>query len=410
MVFFGIPLPAKNQAIRMANLNIALQNDAIKLLSAATIISQNIKDHPEVVQAKLENLVRTPLEKVNEIKTRNLDILKNTKTTPLLMELQAKLNAPKMGLKSPTKVNLTIDTEEKTPAISSGPSTPESEASTMSSLSGLSDIEQGYFNDMKNQFMSELNKISSAEMFDAFFNKWRSNALPFNDRLGKAVQIKIPYTNKTDPNKTIKYLQLEIGKTPARSNLDKSRELFLTDKKSFINNFSNELEKSYLSGEGLFKTKNSLSSKRSPNFGNLWLNEKLLKRNNLSIMRPYSNIYEISAKGISNLLKKMIIDIANTLEFDVKDYENLESDEKKIIERIIYKQKDMKNYNIQSLIGDDINKSRKRLEILFGEINSGNNSSLVFDEALELLKSLYKNGFLSHTKYNNLRRSIIDMR
>jgi len=416
MVFFGIPLPAKNQAIRMANLNIALQNDAIKLLSAATIISQNTKNHPEVVQAKLENLVRTPTNQRDYntplLTPKNVitpSIVTNKKLIDLA-ELQAKLNAPNKGLKSPAKVNLTIDTEEKTPAISSGPSTPESEASTMSGLSGLSDIEQGYFNDMKNQFMSELNKISSAEMFDAFFNKWRSNALPFNDRLGKAVQIKIPYTNKTDPNKTIKYLQLEIGKTPARSNLDKSRELFLTDKKSFINNFSNELEKSYLSGEGLFKTKNSLSSKRSPNFGNLWLNEKLLKRNNLSIMRPYSNIYEISAKGISNLLKKMIIDIANTLEFDVKDYENLESDEKKIIERIIYKQKDMKNYNIQSLIGDDINKSRKRLEILFGEINSGNNSSLVFDEALELLKSLYKNGFLSHTKYNNLRRSIIDMR
>ena len=67
----------------------------------------------------------------------------------------------------------------------------------------------------------------------------------------------------------------------------------------------------------------------------------------------------------------------------------------------------MKNYNIKNLIGDDINKSRKRLDILFGEINSGNNSSLVFSEALDLLKSLFQNGAIAHTKYNNLRRSIL---
>jgi hypothetical protein len=159
-------------------------------------------------------------------------------------------------------------------------------------------------------------------------------------------------------------------------------------------------------GMGLVKSKGSLASKRAPNFGNLWLNEKALKKNSLSIMRPYSNIYEITAKSISSLLKKMISDIANTLEFDIKDYENLEFDEKKIIERIINKQKDMKNYNIKTLIGDDINKSRKRLEILFGQINSGNNSTLIFEEALDLLKSLFQNGAISHTKYSLLKKNL----
>ncbi len=102
----------------------------------------------------------------------------------------------------------------------------------------------------------------------------------------------------------------------------------------------------------------------------------------------------------------MIIDIANTLEFDERDYHNLAVDEKKIIERIIKKQKNMANINTENLIDHDITKIKKRLQILIAEINAGNNSSILIKEALQLLKDLFKNGSIGHSKYHIIAKNI----
>lgn len=436
MVFFGYTLPAANNAIRMANLNIALKNDQIKLLNNINSINQNtimqnipvgnlIDLNAPVITKPLAKDYLNDLSSIsNTLKSKPTIAIKKP-GSPYMAEALAKIASPNRGLKTspktPAKVNLDLgreianDEEEKAPPVSSGENTPtllsrsssgSSETPTTSGLSGLSDIERDNFNDMKSQFINELNNINDEKLFDAFVNKWRTTALPFNDRMGKPVQIKLPYYNKSDKNKTdTKFVQLAIGQS-AKTNIDKSRDLFLNDKKTFIDNFSNQLENSFLSGQGLFKSSGSLASKRAPNFGNLWINEKSLKKNILSIMRPYSNTYELSVKNISSLLKKMIIDIANTLEFDIKDYQNLDSHEKKVIERIINKQKDMKNYNVKDLIGDDTVKMRKRLEILFGQLNSGNNSSIIKAEALDLVRGLFDNGAISAFKRNNLLKNI----
>jgi hypothetical protein len=419
MVFFGATLPAKNMAIRMNNLNIALKNDQIKLLNAVNIISQNVNNPPEIIQAKIEKLVgeptnmrdyNTPLLTPRNVITPSIV---NNKKLINLAELQAKLNSPNKGLKTPATVNLEIDEDvqgaESASRLSKAPPPVEvlpPVSVAPSDISNTSAENQEIFNNIKNDINFDLEKIDNEDNFNGFISKWLKRGLPLTDRFtAKPPGIMLPYrANK--PQTAIKFHELKPGNAipPAFKN---AWPLFQENKKEYINKVNQELVKSFMShGAGLFKTKSSLASKRAPNFGNLWLNEKSLKKNVLSIMRPYSNIYEITAKSISSLLKKMIIDIANTLEFDIKDYENLESSEKKIIERIINKQKQMKNYNIQTLIGDDINKSRKRLEILFGQINSGNDSSLVFAEAFDLLKSLFENGAISHTKMSLLKRNL----
>ena len=147
-------------------------------------------------------------------------------------------------------------------------------------------------------------------------------------------------------------------------------------------------------------------SQFSPNFGNLHLMERSLKRNQLTIYRPYSKIVVASKSSITPLLKKMVLDIQNTLEFDERDYQNLEADEKRVIERIIRGQKNMKNYNIQSLIDQDDLKMKKRLEILVGQINAGNNSTLIREEMKALLKRLYDNRAISLNKYRNSLKAI----
>ena len=102
----------------------------------------------------------------------------------------------------------------------------------------------------------------------------------------------------------------------------------------------------------------------------------------------------------------MILDIQNTLEFDTNDYNDLEADEKRVIERIIRLQRDMKDYNIKKLIDDDEVKIKKRLDILTAQVNAGNNSKLVRDEMKFLIKQLFKNNAISQVKYNNVIRSI----
>lgn len=146
--------------------------------------------------------------------------------------------------------------------------------------------------------------------------------------------------------------------------------------------------------------------RNAPNFGNLFLNEKELKRGNISISQPFSKTYVLHQKNISPLLKKMILDIANTLEFDVQDYHSLGGDEKRIIEKIIRAQRDMREYNISKLIDDDDHKMKKRLQILVGQINAGNDSHLVKEEIRQLLKNLFDNRAISLYKYRQSIKSL----
>ncbi len=164
---------------------------------------------------------------------------------------------------------------------------------------------------------------------------------------------------------------------------------------------TNLLPAAPLTASGLFENGSNLPSYRSyaPNFGNLYMAEKSLKKNNFIVYRPFTKDTVITKKNISPLLKKMILDIRDTLEFDKNDYNQLEGDEKRVIEKIIRSQKNMKEYNIEKLIDEDDKKIKKRLEILSGQVNAGNTSKYIKDEMLILLKQLYDNRAISYTKY-----------
>ena len=187
--------------------------------------------------------------------------------------------------------------------------------------------------------------------------------------------------------------------------VNKAWDLFESDKDKFISSFTRDVKQMY--GTGLKGgSVEPYYAKNIANFGNLYLSNKSLKKNTLTVYRPKSKLHLISQKNISPLLKKMILDIQNTLEFDTNDYNDLEADEKRVIERIIRLQRDMKDYNIKKLIDDDEVKIKKRLDILTAQVNAGNNSKLVRDEMKFLIKQLFKNNAISQVKYNNVIRSI----
>lgn len=251
--------------------------------------------------------------------------------------------------------------------------------------------------------MEELKKIKNKEDFEKF------NKELVGIKFGSLTSKKTGGTFYPiiDDFKKTKFSKLGSNTKPENltKKIDNAWELFRTSKQQYTEIFDREVKQLYGTGLKGGYIRPYYSDYRA-NFGNLYLSEKSLKKNNLTIYRPKSKLQVIAKKNISPLLKKMILDIQNTLEFDTDDYNNLEADEKRIIERIIRLEKEMKNYNIKKLIDDDEVKIKKRLEILTAQVNAGNNSALVREEMKHLVKQLLKNNAISQGKYKNLIKSI----
>lgn len=286
----------------------------------------------------------------------------------------------------------------------------ESEAPTELSGETLSEVEKE---------VDTIILVKNEEEFSKWFIK---NALLFNQNgSDKGFYTRIPFERNasagvggTNEFKVKSIRELLLKKNKNNTNIKKEySQIFEKAYKLFL---ENELvypkiiqNRNYKAGAGLIggslATGNYYNS-HAPNFGNLYITNKSLKKNNLTISRPYSKTQLLSKKNITPLLKKMIFDIANTLEFDKQDYHNLQKDEKIIIEKIIRLQKDMKDVNINKLLEDDDSKIKKRIEILIGEVNAGNVSSLIKKELKDLLKKLYDNKAISYNKYQQSLKSI----
>lgn len=307
------------------------------------------------------------------------------------------------------------------PSLSDIPLTPPmepSETPTTDTLWSRLTIDTGDYENAPNVVKEAKQYIEKFKSDIKTYDEFKKHIKQYRKRLNTGLQRKatkenwypLPISEKENLRTT----------TAQEKGLKQSWEYYKNNKSSFIERLDKRLENELLplirsppispitAGIGLSggKVKSPYYSSYSPNFGNLHLMENSLKKNQLTIYRPYSKITVASKSGISPLLKKMILDIQNTLEFDQRDYENLEGDEKRVIERIIRSQKDMKNYNIQSLIDQDDFKAKKRLEILVGQINAGNNSSLIRQEMRALLKKLFDNKAISPTKYRTSLNSI----
>tara|TARA_R110000868_G_scaffold411584_1_gene705699 strand:- start:4107 stop:5552 length:1446 start_codon:yes stop_codon:yes gene_type:complete len=275
------------------------------------------------------------------------------------------------------------------------------ESTTSTQLTGLS-LEEA------ESKIAELAKINNKTNFLEWF---LSNVNTFNQGSSRANYTKMPFgfnKNKTIKTKSMKGFNLDdpIKRDENKKIIDQAYEMFSRNKSDYA---SRTQGANYIAGNGLMGgrlVQGRYYNSYAPNFGNLFVNQKSLKKNNLTVSRPYSKSQLLSKKNITPLLKKMIFDIGNTLEFDKQDYHNLQKDEKIIIEKIIRLQKDMKDVNIEKLLEDDDSKIKKRLEILVGEINAGNGSSLIKKEMKELLRKLYDNKAISNTKYQSSLKSI----
>lgn len=338
-----------------------MQNVVVGLINSAVVEGERNDEVKQVLYDIVNNVVQN-----NELAVMALDKIPMLESMPVLEDFE-------------------------TPPVSPS-STATTSAETIAELE--KELREKYVdvNLTENQIQKEISKINKQNQKELLIKEIQS---------GKQIY----YANAPNQGKiNEKYILTTDGK-----------ELFKIDKKPLEANKYNKtiewalmprLKASGFIGLSNEKVKSPYYSSYSPNFGNLHLMENSLKKNQLTIYRPYSKITVASKSGISPLLKKMILDIQKSLEFDEHDYQNLEGDEKRVIERIIRSQKEMKNYNIQSLIDQDDFKAKKRLDILVGQVNAGNNSSLIRQEMKALLKKLYDNKAISPAKYRTSLNAI----
>lgn len=233
------------------------------------------------------------------------------------------------------------------------------------------------YTDLKEKYIGMT--IKANNLLDVLIEEAKDQPIPdYIDPNESDQPMQLPSNDQNESNESIQPPSNESNESmlPAQNELDQT------------------MQQVQLAGTGFNKKKNQYA-----NFGNLYLDQNALKKNKLVIRPVYTKNNIVSQGNISPILRKMIFDIKETLEFDKSDYYQLEGDEKRIIEKIIRFQKNMADVNIEKLIDKDILQMKKRLEILTNEINAGNLSSIITREMKAILKKLFELRDISYNKY-----------
>lgn len=143
------------------------------------------------------------------------------------------------------------------------------------------------------------------------------------------------------------------------------------------------------------------SHKLNINFGIKHLSHSHLLKNHLLLTNINKSKYFIN-KPISKKLSKIFIDLLKENQYKTKDFNNLDNDEKELLEHTInYSKKKMGNKNYEN------NKEKiKRFEILRGELISGNNNINIIKELKQLLLLLMRNKLISKSESNDVLYSL----
>lgn len=423
MVAYGYSLPSKNNEIRLKNLKIGLANEKKKILSnqfssLSTIdtLVKPISSEDKEVQTEFIGLPDLVLRTKNGVtnpvaNVADIPVGVTLENIPIDARARGKASIAESLTKSFISENKRAPSEEEKKQIDDTAEeavnkqsnvllglankkelkieTPVSPSNTMTS--SINDLQNSY--DQKD----EIGKTAYAAQIKKYNQEKAFNIIKNSILKGEKIYGVTGNRQKNLIPENLLSFNKEEGKFENKNGIFQNP--------SFYNKILelNVLSRPDIDGRGLVRPH---YMDNSPNFGNLYISHPGLKKGNLVIMRPYSKNQLISERNISNLLKKMLFDIANTLEFDVKDYGKLDADEKRIIERIIKYQTKMKDYNINKLIDDDNKKIKKRLEILSGEVNAGNTSKLIIEEMIHLVTQLYKNKEIGYLKYASTLKAI----
>lgn len=368
MVYLGYILPPMNQKLWLEDNKIAYNN------------------------YKIDNLLNEPLIVSTISKSTDIPVL--NPSDELIKKLKSSF--PSLGA-PPTIPSLMQPMSEK--SIEEKPVLEYDipEGSNLSTISAMPSQEDRVINEIYN---FGLNKENSLDDWKKLLSSYDSLNLKNNS--GKSAQL-LFIGGKTTSGIPKGYV---INKTNISipEILKKSYELLMDDPDNYKIQITN------LRGMGLNNNKGVCNTNHEKNFGNYHLADCSFRKGNLLIYKPRTNSTIISYKNMSPKLTKIVQDIKNSKphSFKIDDYNELNNNEKKVVEHIINILRLNIPAKMQRVLADENFSLKSRYEILIGELSSGNFGKELIKELKEVLQKMKTNKVITVTKYNNLIKTLND--
>ena len=159
-------------------------------------------------------------------------------------------------------------------------------------------------------------------------------------------------------------------------------------------------------GFGLKKTKNK-PKQEYIKFGKINISPDKLKYKNILSVQNNNRLKlpGLKNKNVSNKLSDVILKIANNEQPNFNDINDLEEDEKLLLDNILYVSGLHKN------IGTGINsieKYKKKLELIIGEIEAGNNNNQIKNDLYDILFKLVHLGSIGEREARRYYKEILN--
>lgn len=409
MVYLGYILPPMNQKLWLEDNKIALRNSKIDNLLNLPFLNKLSKVQNSI-STQTENSILTPTsispispiistdipmneyeqalfdKRIKQEEKNNEDLIKNIK---LNKNLDLYVNQVKNSLQPPNIFDL---------------------------------YDQKLKKEKKKQFISNLELLNTKDLVSPPKGSKTQNIMqiasqpPITSQLQSTAEI-IPLHSKDTLEKlTIEQLNDIFIKNPqynkknAKTKIGLIKRILDEDKK-----FGGQYPLSNLfplntEGLGLNNNKGVCNTNHEKNFGNYHLADCSFRKGNLLIYKPKTNSTLISHKNMSSKLTKIIQDIKNSKphSFKIEDYNELNNNEKKVVEHIINILRLDIPAKMERVLADENYKLKSRYEILIGELASGNFGKQLIKELKEVLQKMKTNKVITVTKYNNLIKTLND--
>lgn len=148
-------------------------------------------------------------------------------------------------------------------------------------------------------------------------------------------------------------------------------------------------------------------------FGKFMINLKLLNKNILLLKykKSYGPVPGLLRKTISNEFKDLLYYILDTNNIDYENIRELDENEREVFIDVLQKS------GLDVVFRLDLKKTMEdekelieRLSILQGEVEAGNNNAVILDESKDVLRRLRKIGRITESQYQDLVKSIEELK
>ena len=164
--------------------------------------------------------------------------------------------------------------------------------------------------------------------------------------------------------------------------------------------------KTLMRGRGLHTSTKGIKQTEEDDFvdfGKFIINTDKLESNKLRVLykKTFLNLKDLPTKTITDNFKDLLLELIEMQKFNERLFNSLDKKERDLCKYLLEKSNVRKILKIKLVDNNDEFESYKsKLELLIGEINAGNDSPLLKQDALQILKWLKQNQYITTQIYN----------